>query len=87
MAKKTDAIIKRLEDIITNDPSIRDPSRVFFRVHKKGFLFARKTRILIEGSVANDGEYHKIDKIIKEESFDVPIENHLVINAPLQSAQ
>lgn len=80
--KKPNQDLQKLYKTVSGDPSIKDPSKILFSIDKKGPLLNRQQVLLVEGRVADNNEFQKIEQIIEDLNLEYEIVNNLKIAAP-----
>jgi hypothetical protein len=75
-------VTERLYAAIRNDPLIKDASKILFSIEKEGPLFKKHKCLNVEGSVANEVEFQKIESILEQNNTGYEVVNRLKINTP-----
>jgi hypothetical protein len=79
--KKPNQDLEKLYKAASNDPSIKDPSKILFSIDKKGPLLNRQQVLVIEGRVADNNKFQKIEHIIEDLKLEYEIINNLKLTA------
>lgn len=80
--KKPNQDLEKLYKAVSSDPTIKDPSKILFSIDKKGPLLNRQQVLVIEGRVADNNEFQKIEQLIEDLKLEYETINNLKIAAP-----
>lgn len=82
MMNKVNADLQQLYKVMSNEPTIKDPSKVLFSIDRQGPLLKKKQCLVIEGSVADSNELKKVEQIVEQMNLEYEVINNLKISAP-----
>ncbi len=79
MAIKIKAVDVEIKEIISSDPTIKDPHKIFVALRKKGLPLLGKKIISLEGSVSSEMDSKKVERIARHHCRGCRVVNKLYV--------
>ncbi|MFP3959004.1 MAG: hypothetical protein ACLFUM_05835 [Spirochaetaceae bacterium] len=76
--KKTQELMDEVRRYLNQDPTLSDPSKIVISAQRSGGLFAKRTKITLEGRAQNEAEARAIGEMVGAKLGDgVDVENKI----------